>query len=170
MASEAIVGVDLGGTKVRVGKVRGSEVERRHGRRIRAQEDEASVLGQIFAAVDEVFDGDVAGIGCAVPSVVDVERGIVYAVENIPSWRQVHLKDELERRFGVPALVNNDAKAFVLGELWFGKARGYRHVVGLTLGTGLGGGVVIDGRLYSGSNCGAGEACRLCGRSSSRWP
>lgn len=157
MTKDAIVGVDLGGTNVRVGKVRRREIEGRHGRRVRAQEDEASVLGDIFAAIDEVFDDDVAGIGCAVPSVVDVERGIVYAVENIPSWREVHLKDELEGRFGVPAFINNDANAFVLGELHFGKARGYRHVVGLTLGTGLGGGVVIDGRLYSGRNCGAGE-------------
>lgn len=157
MTSVAIVGVDLGGTHVRVGKVRRRAIERRHDRRIRAQEAEASVLAEIFAAIDEVFDDDVAGIGCGVPSVVDVERGIVYAVENIPSWRQVHLKDELEGRFGVPAFVNNDANAFVLGELYFGKARGYRHVVGLTLGTGLGGGVVVDGRLYSGRNCGAGE-------------
>jgi len=157
MTSEAIVGVDLGGTNVRVGKVRGHAIERRHERRIRAHEAETSVLAEIFGAVEEVFDDDVAGIGCGVPSVVDVERGIVYAVENIPAWREVHLKDELEGRFGVPAFINNDANAFVLGELYFGKAQGYRHVVGLTLGTGLGGGVVIDGRLYSGRNCGAGE-------------
>ena len=59
-----------------------------------------------------MFDRDVRGIGCGVPSVVDLERGVVYTVENIPSWREVPLKDELERRYGVPAYVNNDANAF----------------------------------------------------------
>jgi glucokinase len=99
----------------------------------------------------------VAGIGCGVPSVVDVERGVVYGVENIPSWREVPLKEELERRYGVPAYINNDANAFAVGELYFGAGRGYRDLVGLTLGTGLGAGIIIDGHLYSGANCGAGE-------------
>jgi glucokinase len=104
-----------------------------------------------------VFDADVVAIGCGVPSVVDLGRGVVYAVENIPSWRQVHLRDLLEERYRVPACIDNDANAFALGELRFGKGRGYRNLVGITLGTGLGAGVVIDGRLYSGTNGGAGE-------------
>ncbi|MCP4655339.1 MAG: ROK family protein [bacterium] len=157
MLSEAIVGIDLGGTNVRVGKVRGQKLESRHRRRICAHATEENVLDEIFDAVDQVLDGDVVGIGCGVPSVVDVDRGIVYTVENIPSWREVHLKDALESRYHVPAFINNDANAFVLGEMVFGKGQGYRNIVGLTLGTGLGAGIVIDGRLYSGTNCGAGE-------------
>jgi len=156
-ASPAILGVDLGGSGVRVGKVRGGELERFAAAPISGRERAEVVAGEFFRAIDGVFDGEVAGIGCGVPSVVDVERGVVYSVENIPAWQEVALKDDLERRYGVPAYVNNDANAFAVGELYFGQGRGHRHLVGLTLGSGLGAGVVIDGKLYIGANCGAGE-------------
>ena len=157
MASEAIIGVDLGGTNVRVGVVRGRSIEAQYSRRISGHASEDQVLEETFDSVDRVFDQEVVGIGCGVPSVVDVERGIVYTVENIPSWREVHLKARLEERYGVEAFINNDANAFAVGELHFGKGRGFRDIVGLTIGTGLGAGLVLDGRLYSGRNCGAGE-------------
>jgi glucokinase len=157
LPSGAILGIDLGGTQVRVGKVRAGALERCAASPIsnRAQADVVS--GELYRAIDGMFDAEVTGIGCGVPSVVDLERGVVYNVENIPSWREVPLKDELERRYGVPAYVNNDANAFAVGELYFGAGRGHRNLVGLTIGTGLGAGVIVDGRLYSGANCGAGE-------------
>jgi glucokinase len=157
MAGDVIVGVDLGGTNVRAAAVRGGKIVARAVRRISGKAAEEVVLGEIFETIDEVIGGEVSGIGIGVPSVVDVERGIVYSVENIPAWREVPLKDKLESRYGCPACVNNDANAFALGELHFGKGRGYRNMVGLTIGTGLGAGIIIDGRLYSGPNCGAGE-------------
>ena len=157
MAGDVIVGVDLGGTNVRAAAVRGGKIVARAVRRISGKAAEEVVLGEIFETIDEVIGGEVSGIGIGVPSVVDVERGVVYSVENIPAWREVPLKDKLESRYGCPACVNNDANAFALGELHFGKGRGYRNMVGLTIGTGLGAGIIIDGRLYSGPNCGAGE-------------
>jgi len=157
MSQSAIVGVDLGGTNVRVGKVLGQRLESHHGQRISAQETQDRVFEEICQAVEQVLDDDVIGIGCGVPSVVDVDQGIVYAVENIPSWHEVHLKERLEQRFSLPVYVNNDANAFALGELYFGEGKGYRNMVGLTLGTGLGAGIIINGHLYSGTNCGAGE-------------
>ncbi|MDH3254896.1 MAG: ROK family protein [Acidobacteriota bacterium] len=157
MANDAIVGIDLGGTNVRVGKVRGRAIDAHHAQPISGNAAEDEVLQEIFDSVDRVFDKDVVGIGCGVPSVVNVERGIVYTVENIPSWREVPLKDKLQDRYGVNAFINNDANAFAVGEMHFGKGRGYRDIVGLAIGTGLGAGLVLDGRLYSGSNCGAGE-------------
>jgi glucokinase len=157
MAGDVIVGVDLGGTNVRAAAVRGGKIVARAVRRISGKAAEEVVLGEIFETIDEVIGGKVSGIGIGVPSVVDVERGIVYAVENIPAWREVPLKDKLESRYGCPAYVNNDANAFALGELHFGKGRGYRNMVAVTIGTGLGAGIIIDGRLYSGPNCGAGE-------------
>jgi glucokinase len=111
----------------------------------------------LIDAISTLFDDTVSGIGIGVPSVVDVDRGIVYTVQNIPSWKEVHLKDALERRFHVPVHVNNDANAFALGEFHFGKGKGYRNLVGIAIGTGLGAGLIIEGRLYSGTNCGAGE-------------
>ena len=157
MADEIIIGVDLGGTKVSVGAVAGGEVRRMARRDVPSEEAAEVVLASIVDTIAEVFDASVVGIGCGVPSVVDVDEGIVFEVENIPSWREVHLKAALEDRFGVPAAVNNDANAFVVGEHVFGKGQGFRHLVGMTLGTGLGTGVIIEGRLYSGANCGAGE-------------
>jgi glucokinase len=99
----------------------------------------------------------VHGIGIGVPGVMDIKKGTVRSVHNIPSWRAVPLRKILERRFRLPVFVNNDANCFTLGELLFGEARGYQHVVGLVAGTGLGAGVIINGRLYSGNNGGAGE-------------
>jgi glucokinase len=153
----AILGVDLGASGVRVGKVRAGSLGRVTSSPISGRERAEVVAGEVYRAIDGVFDDEVAGIGCGVPSVVDVDRGIVYNVENIPAWREVPLKDELETRYGVPVYVNNDANAFAVGELYFGHGRGYRNLVGVTLGTGLGAGIIIDGRLYNGSNCGAGE-------------
>ena len=149
--------MDLGGTQVRVGKVRAGALERSSASPISNHEEADVVSGELYRAIDGVFDSEVTGIGCGVPSVVDVDRGVVYNVENIPSWVEVPLKEELERRYGVPAYVNNDANAFAVGELYFGAGQGRRNLVGLTIGTGLGAGVVVDGRLYSGANCGAGE-------------
>jgi glucokinase len=153
----AILGVDLGGTQVRVGKVRAGRVERSTAAPISSREAAEVVSAEIYRTIDAVFDDEVSGIGCGVPSVVDLDSGVVYGVENIPSWVEVPLRDELERRYGVTAHVNNDANAFAVGELYFGAGHGCRHLVGLTLGTGLGAGIVVDGRLYSGANCAAGE-------------
>lgn len=154
---ETIIGVDLGGTKVSVGAVSGGSVARVERREVPSQEAADVVLTAIVDAIDEVFDDSVVGIGCGVPSVVDVENGIVFDVENIPSWKEMPLKAALEDRFRVPASVNNDANAFAVGEHVFGAGREFSNMVGLTLGTGMGTGVIVNGRLYSGSNCGVGE-------------
>jgi len=157
MGGGTVIGLDLGGTKVSVGAVAGDTVRRVVRREVPAQDAAEVVIAAIIDAIGEVFDDSVVGIGCGVPSVVDVERGVVFEVENIPSWKEVHLKAALEGAFGVPSVINNDANAFAVGEYVFGAGRGFRHLVGITLGTGLGTGVILDGRLYSGANCGAGE-------------
>jgi glucokinase len=155
--SETIIGVDLGGTKVSVGAVSGGEVTKIERREVPSPEAAEVVLDAIIDVIDEVFDPSVVGIGCGVPSVVDVENGVVFDVENIPAWKEMPLKAALENRFGVPASVNNDANAFAVGEHVFGAGRDFDDMVGLTLGTGMGTGVIINGHLYSGANCGVGE-------------
>jgi glucokinase len=154
---KSIIAVDLGGTKIRIGKVQANQITGRCSRAVPATDSAAVVVNEMIGAIETLCDGEVAAIGIGVPSVVDVERGIVYAVQNIPSWKEVHLKEILEKSFRVPVHVNNDANCFALGECHFGKGRQFRHIVGLTIGTGLGGGIIIDRRLYNGSNCGAGE-------------
>jgi glucokinase len=82
---------------------------------------------------------------------------VVREVGNIPSWKAIPLKSRLEERFGLRAAIDNDANVFALGEFTFGAGRDRRHLVGMTLGTGLGTGVVVNGRLLHGANCGVGE-------------
>ena len=157
MAKEAIVGIDLGGTKVGIGRVEDGRIVRHVSAAVTAQGSEQQVINEVIGAIEKVFDPGVAGIGVGVPSVVDVEKGIVYDVQNIPSWKEVPVKEILEKRFGRPVYVNNDANCFAVGEKYFGKGIQYRHLVGLIVGTGLGAGIILNGRLYSGPNCGAGE-------------
>ena len=157
MPEDVIIGVDLGGTNVRAAAVRGMDTIGKAARPISSDGDEAVVLGEVMETIDEVHPGRISGIGCGVPSLVDLAHGVVRNVDNIPSWKEVPLRRILEDRYGVPASVNNDANCFALGEWRFGKGRGYRNLVGITIGTGLGAGLVLDGRLYDGPNCGAGE-------------
>ncbi|NIM91439.1 MAG: ROK family protein [Candidatus Aminicenantes bacterium] len=157
MTTEAIIGVDLGGTKVSLGKVQKNRIIKHTTSDISAEGSEEQILGEIIKATEEIFDPGVAGIGVGVPSVVDVERGIVYEVQNIASWKEVPLKEILENHFHKPVYVNNDANCFAVGEKHFGKGKEYSHFVGVTLGTGLGAGIIINNRLYCGPNCGAGE-------------
>jgi glucokinase len=155
--AETIIGVDLGGTKVSVGAVRNGAVDRVVRREVPARESAQTVFDAVADSVAEVFDETVVGIGCGVPSVVDVAEGIVYDVENIPSWEKMPLKAAFEDRFEVPTVINNDANAFAVGEHVYGAGRGYDDMVGITLGTGMGTGVIVRGKLYSGTNCGVGE-------------
>jgi glucokinase len=155
-----LVGVDLGGTKVRAGRVeRGLSA---HASLVLQDKGDADgVLKEVSAAIGQVMTPDVKGIGIGVPSVVDSAKGIVYSVTNIPSWQEVHLKDILEARFQVPVQVNNDANCFALGEYHYGLGQQSRHLVGLVLGTGLGAGLIVRGRLFEGAHCGAGEIGNL---------
>jgi glucokinase len=150
-----LVGVDLGGTNVRAGLVRNGKIAALHTRKISSRAKQEVVVKEVCETIAAVLTPGVRGIGIGVPSRVD--RGVVYSVNNIPSWRAVPLQKILKRRFGVPVFVNNDANCFALGELHYGAGRGYQNLVGLIVGTGLGAGVIINGRLYSGSNGGAGE-------------
>jgi glucokinase len=157
MTEGTVIGVDLGGTKVGIGRVEKGRIVQHISAAVSAQASEEKVIEEVSGAIAQVFDPAVAGIGVGVPSVVDVERGIVYDVQNIPSWKEVPIKEILERRFDRPVYVNNDANCFAVGEKHFGRGQKFRHLVGLIIGTGLGAGIVLNDRLYSGPNCGAGE-------------
>ncbi|MEJ2635004.1 MAG: ROK family protein [Calditrichia bacterium] len=157
MSDESIVGVDFGATAVKVGRVEGNHIAAHDTVPISARGSEKQVLNEILQAIEKVFDPEVAGIGIGVPSLVDVEKGVVYNVQNIPSWKEVQLKQIVEERFRKPVYVNNDANCFAVGEKYYGKGKPYKNMVGLTIGTGLGAGVIINNRLYAGINCGAGE-------------
>jgi glucokinase len=157
VTAPVVVGIDLGGTNVRAGLVADGRLHDVRSVPVRSRGTMEDVLEDVFGAVDAVMRSDVAGIGAGVPSVIDLGTGTVYDVQNIPSWTKVPLKARLEERYRRPAYVNNDANAFAAGEKHFGKIRPYDSAVGLIVGTGLGAGIIANGRLYSGVNCGAGE-------------
>ncbi len=152
-----MIGVDLGGTNIRAGKIANDKIIKLTKAPTPGKGSVDEVLEQIFIVIDSCFDSNTTSIGVGVPSVVDVEKGIVYDAVNIPSWKAVPIKDILEKRYKVPVYVNNDANCFVVGEKYFGKAKLYKNIVGVTLGTGLGCGLIFNGKLYEGTNCGAGE-------------
>ncbi|MBR5037519.1 MAG: ROK family protein [Prevotella sp.] len=151
------IGIDLGGTNMRVGLTDGATLVNSVIEPCPAKETEEVVINQLKRQIAQLMSTDVTGIGVGVPSVVDCQQGIVYNVANIPSWKEVHLKEILEKEFGVPVAVNNDANAFALGVWKYGEGKGTRDMVGLTMGTGIGSGIIIDGKLYNGVNTGAGE-------------
>ena len=153
----SIIGVDLGGTNVRAGLVEGGRLARVELATVHGDGPEKAVLEDIFGVIDPLIGAGIEGIGVGVPSVVDLKGWVIYDVQNIPSWKKVPLKALLEERYRLPSYVNNDANCFAAGEKHFGKGKPYDNFVGLILGTGLGAGIIANGRLFSGTNCGAGE-------------
>jgi len=151
------IGIDLGGTHLRGGRVAGNELSSILTQKINSTGTVEEVLKELFTLLDNLIDPSVIGIGIGVPGLVDTDQGIVYDVVNIPSWKEVPLKQVIQGRYGIPVLINNDANCFALGEFYFGKGAGHESMLGLTIGTGLGSGIIINKKLYPGKNGGAGE-------------
>jgi glucokinase len=153
------LGIDLGGTNLCLGLVEDGIVKERIS--VPSFEPSATLdetLEYLAEQIAKVLTPQITKIGIGVPTVVDVHRGIVYEAANIPSWTEVHLKEFLEGRFGLPVSVNNDANCYAMGA--YGKYpedAKPESLVAMTLGTGLGIGIVDNGRLICGVNCGAGE-------------
>lgn len=161
MSKGTLIGIDLGGTNVRVATILEDEIETLISEPISGKENAESIIEQIKGMISKLWNPNIEAIGIGVPSVVDVEKGIVYDVQNIPSWKEVPLKEILENEFNKPVFINNDANCFALGEKHFGAGKNYKSVVGLILGTGFGSGLILNNTLYSGNNCGAGEVGML---------
>jgi glucokinase len=156
-----VIGVIFGGKYLQVARLENGIIAESLHREINNRESEEVILREIINAIRKLHNDSVRGIGVGMPSLVDVKAGIVFKPTNVPSWNKVHLKDILEERFHVPVYVNNDANCFALGEKYFGVAKDYDNIAGITIGTGMGVGIIIDGRLYSGRNAGAGEFCSI---------
>ena len=156
--NKTYIGVDLGGTKVLAARVNSSQIEESAHRFVpKDNGNKNQVIDLLKEVISELINDDVEAIGIGLPSIVDAEKGVVYDVQNIPSWKEVHLVDILKDYFSLPVYINNDANCYALGEVYYGLAKNCNSLVGITLGTGLGGGIVIDGRLLKDATGAAGE-------------
>lgn len=157
MNKKNIIGIDMGGTNVRAGIVSENKLNEIISKRINSQGTIDEVLEQLSDLTDRLINSNVTSIGIGVPGLVNNDEQLVYDVVYIPSWKKVPLQKLMEDRYNIPVYVENDANCFALGEYYFGKGQGYHSIIGLTIGTGLGSGLIINKKLYAGKNGGAGE-------------
>ena len=151
------IGVDLGGTNLRAGSIENGVITSVNQALLVEKDSLQNTISQLISIISPLINNGTKGIGVGVPSVVDIENGIVFDVVNIPSWKRVELKKILETEFKIPVSINNDVNCFALGEHRYGQAKSFSSFVAMALGTGLGAGIIINNALYAGNNCGAGE-------------
>jgi glucokinase len=164
MPEAMTIGVDIGGTKVAAGLVDSTgEISNKTRAPMVATGDAATGFAAVKAAIDAVFSefpearAAVTGIGLCSPGPLDPKTGVVLNPPNVPCWRNYPLAAEVERVFGIPARVDNDANAAGLAEALWGAGAGYTNVFYATLGTGIGTGIVIDRKIYHGRTGSAAE-------------
>ena len=150
MSADRVIGVDLGGTKIATGVV-----DRQGAIASRVEvptptESQSALVEGVVQAIESVAAEGVGAIGIGVPSTVDQQTGRAVSSVNIP-LQDVPLRDLLSQRFGLPCGIDNDGNAAAIAEWQVGAGRGTRHMIMLTLGTGVGGGLILDGRPYRGS-------------------
>lgn len=154
---EYVIGIDIGGTNIKAGACdyRGTILARKY-------EPTEAALGaeSIFAKIKMIVDtirasipgGELQAVSLGVPGAVLSRQGIVTQAPNIPVWDGLPIRNIMQERLGTPCFIENDANAIAVGEMWMGAGRGFNHVVCLTLGTGVGGGIIIDGDLLRGAD------------------
>lgn len=159
-----IASIDLGGTHLRTalfsttGKiVAQSKIKTEVGHGV------SGVLKRIQSAIIDtaatisISPHNIIALGIGVPGPVDSARGLVYNCPNMPGWHNIFVKKELESLLGIPVFVENDARVAALGELHFGAGQNIKHFFYVTIGTGIGGAIIVDGKLYRGADGAAGE-------------
>jgi glucokinase len=160
-SNESLVfAVDLGGTHLRVALVDDTGTIVQQVKQETPKGDSAdSIIDALVSAAKKwgAHQRSIVAASIMVPGTVDSTKTAVLQAPNLPSVVGFRLKPELEQRLGWPVLLENDANAAAIGEMWLGAARGYQDVISVTLGTGVGGGVILDGKLWRGSHGGAGE-------------
>jgi glucokinase len=158
-----ILAVDLGGTQIRAALCDASgQIFRRVANLTFANEGQCAVVGRIFDTMAEALEGvapeDLAGIGIGAPGPLNPTTGVIIEAPNLPGWNNVPLRNLVSEHFGKPAFLGNDANLAALAEYNFGAARGIRDLIYLTISTGIGGGVIADGKLLLGAQGLAAEA------------
>lgn len=164
-----VLGVDVGATVVKAGLVHKSgKIISKTSFPAKDFITKKAFINRIIKQISQLIKNanisnkDLAGIGIGLPGRVDYNRGIVHDLTNIKGWREVPLKKILNKFFKIPIYIDNDANVFAQGQLKWGAAYDVRNAICVTLGSGVGGGLIIDGKVYRGSNYSAGEIGHIC--------
>jgi len=161
-----VLGIDIGGTNLVVGSVAedGSALHALGSEPTHAEAGQSDVLDRLIALAQRTIEqtarqvpgAEIMGIGVGAPGPLDTKSGVVLLTPNL-GWVNLPLRQIIHDRLKLPAVLDNDANCAVLGEWWMGAARGTRNAIGITIGTGIGGGLIIDGQLFHGASDCAGE-------------
>ncbi len=168
MNKEIVLSMDLGGTNLRMAAIeRSGKVLCRSLRKTPQTESAREVFHLMVESAEECFEavkthGRVLAIAAAVPATVDVERGIILKAPNIPALNNFDICAELKKELDLPCFLENDANAAAIGENWLGASRGFQNSIHVTLGTGVGGGIIIGGKILRGIDGTAGEIGHIC--------
>jgi len=145
-----IIGIDLGGTNIKTALVTAKgKIIKKYEIPTQANKDSKTVLNNIISAVKEVKIGKITGIGIGSPGPLNYKTGTITNPVNLP-FRNTPLRKIIQNKFKLKTFLDNDANCFALAETLFGKAKGHNNVIGLTLGTGIGGGIIINKKIYHG--------------------
>ena len=161
-----VLGIDIGGTNLVVGSVAedGSCLRALGSEPTQAEAGQRDVLDRLIALAQRTIaqtcrefpDAEIVGVGVGAPGPLDTKSGVVLLTPNL-GWVNLPLRQIIHERLGLPAVLDNDANCAVLGEWWMGAARGSNTAIGITIGTGIGGGIIINGKLFHGASDCAGE-------------
>ncbi len=157
--NEAIAGIDIGGTKTAIALETVSG-ERIAARRLTTLADGYAMVEEILRTVEKLLEENqakIAAIGIGCPSPLDIEKGLVMSPSNLRDWNNFPIVKIFEGRFKVPVVLDNDANTAALGEYFYGAGRGYKNIVYVTVSTGIGGGIILNGEILHGVAAGAGE-------------
>ena len=155
--SKLYIGIDIGCTSIVAARFSESELLERAEVPTGADRPAEEIMESLYKAIEMVISDEVVGIGIGMPGFMNVETGEILQINNIPSFNGFAIKPKVEKRFNLPAFQNNDANCFALGETYYGAGKKYTNLVGVTLGTGLGGGIILDRKIHTGLMGGAGE-------------
>ena len=155
--SKLYIGVDIGGTSIVAARFSESELLERAEVPTGSNRPAEEIMESLYEAIEKVITDEVIGIGIGMPGFMNVETGEILQINNIPSFKGFAIKPRVEERFNLPAFQNNDANCFALGEAYYGAGKKYTNMVGVTLGTGLGGGIILNRKIHTGLMGGAGE-------------
>jgi len=143
------VGVDVGGTNIVAGKVNRGSIVKISTRKTEASKGKKAVFNNLVGAIRDVLDKSVTEIGIGHPGPLDIKRGVIGNAVNLP-MKGMALREMIHKEFSLPTKLDNDANCFALGEAMYGKGKGKSTVLGMTLGTGVGSGLVLNGKIFHG--------------------